>query len=77
MLRKSPRKRIGLEFRGELTHRQTANVPTTNQRPEFIQKTSDNIFEARPLGVEVFRMEPDVKNAAFAADALQPFSETA
>jgi len=76
MLRKLPRKRIGLEFRGKLAHCQAADVPAANQRGEFFQKTSDNIFEARPLGVKVFGMEPHVKNAAIATDAPQPFSET-
>ena len=35
MLRKLPRKRIGLEFRGELAHCQAADVPAANQRGEF------------------------------------------
>src|SRR6266704_1450567 len=63
------------EFVGKLPHRQASQVSIANLYAKFFEKTSDNVFKARPLGVEILWMEPDVENPAVSAHAFQSLSE--
>src|SRR5260221_459217 len=67
---------MGSEFRGQLAHRQTPYITIPHQNAKLFQKTSHNVFQSRPLGIKIFRMEPHVENSTAQADALQPFSQS-